>query len=295
VLGSGYDLTGRYADSSEIKWPVLDLNRLIAANRVERDENQRTADFKTVTGRDITEYTKNLADGIGRNVSVGGGATIYGISFSGSFSREVRERFSSDLINRSEYEFATRSSNITRDAFFIRNQNLTPFVNPSFINDVNTMTADQIISRYGTHVMLGAILGARLDHNMAVRRKSQTGSATINSLVAFSFDVRIMGIGGGVNNNRELESRFGQMFDISSMRTNTKAFGGSPELAQAVHTDLDYNAWIASIAGNEVWTDYYQDSLVPLYDFITDELFGARAQELKANLMNAINRHLNPR
>jgi hypothetical protein len=294
VLGSGYDLTGRYANSSEVKRPVLDLDRLSANNRVERDSNIRTGDFKTVTGKDIKEYTKNLATEIGRTAGAGAAVNINMISFSGSFSREVRERFSSDLINRSEYEFATGSSIITRDAFFIRNQNLTPFLNQMFVNDVKTMTAEQIISRYGTHVMLGAVLGARLDHNIAVKRKSQTGSTTISNLVSASFDARIMGIGGGVSNNRELENKFGQMFDVSGMQVNTKAVGGSPELAWAIHNDRDYNAWIASVAGNEVWTDYYQDSLVPIYDFITDEHFGAKTQELKANLRNAINRHLDP-
>jgi len=81
------------------------------------------------------------------------------------------------------------SSVITKDAYFIRNQDLARYLNTSFINDVKTMTAEQIISRYGTHVMLGALFGARLDHNMSAKRIKQSNNTNISSLVTASFDV----------------------------------------------------------------------------------------------------------
>jgi hypothetical protein len=287
VLGSGYDLTGRFAFSPEIKHQILNLDRLLADNRVIPDPNLRTAEFRTVTGTDITEYTRNLTTQTGHTVR--GGISVL------SFSREASNRFGSERVNRREYEFATRSSVITRDAFFIMDYNLASYINETFINDVNRMTPEQIISRYGTHVMLGALLGARLDYNISVRRRTQTESTAINNLVTASFDARFRGIGGGVSHNRDLENRFGQMFDISSMDTDTRAVGGRPEFAQAVHNDpspQSYDAWIYSIAGNEVWSGYYPDSLVPLFELIVPERFGARAQALREALRSVIHRHL---
>ncbi|MCL2443255.1 MAG: SUMF1/EgtB/PvdO family nonheme iron enzyme [Treponema sp.] len=288
VLGYGYDLTGHYARPAEIKFQVLDLDRLIAEGRVLRNPNLVDAEFKTVTGSNISEYTSSLTNQTGRTIS--GGANV--LSLSASFSREASTRFGSERVSQQEFEFATMSSVITTNAFFIRNQNLTPYIDRSFINDVNSMTPEQIISRYGTHVMLGALLGARLDYNMSIRKTSQTGSTNIDNLVTTSFDVRFRGMGGGANHNQELQSRFGSMYDISSMRTDTRAVGGRPQYAQSVHNSQDYNAWISSIEGNEVWSGYYPDTLIPLYEFIVQEHFGTRTQALRDALRSAIHRHL---
>jgi len=140
--------------------------------------------------------------------------------------------------------------------------------------------------------MLGVLLGARLDYNMSIRKTSQSGSTNINNLVTTSFDVRFRGMGGGANHNQELQSRFGSMYDISSMRTDTRAVGGRPQYAQSVHNSQDYNAWISSIEGNEVWSGYYPDTLIPLYEFIVQEHFGTRTQALRDALRSAIHRHL---
>jgi hypothetical protein len=42
------------------------------------------------------------------------------------------------------------------------------------------------------------------------------------------------------------------------------------EYAQNVHTDQDYNAWIAAINEHPVWVDYYLKSLVYLYELVFD-------------------------
>jgi len=291
VLGRGYDLTGSYAEPLEIKRQVLDLNRLINENRVERNYNIERSSFTTAAGTNISEYTNSLATQTGRNISGGVNAFI----FSSSFSREASNRFGSERTNRNDYEFATRSSNIIKGAFYIDDDNLTRYVNDSFINDINSMTPEQIISRYGTHVMLGALLGARLDYNMSVRRTRQTENISIENLVTTSFEARFRGIGGGTNHNQELQNRFGQMYDISTLRTDTKTFGGRSEFAQAIHNDPSphsYDAWINSIDGNEVWIGYYPDTLVPLYEFITTDRFGTRARALRETLRNAIHEHL---
>ncbi|MCL2442837.1 MAG: SUMF1/EgtB/PvdO family nonheme iron enzyme [Treponema sp.] len=288
VLGYGYDLTGHYASPAEIKFQVLDLDRLIAEGRVIRNPNLVVADFKTVTGTNISEYTANLTNQAGLTIS--GGVNIR--SLSATFSHEARTRFNSDRVNRQEFEFATMSSVITTNAFFIRNQNLTPYIDRSFINDVNSMTPEQIISRYGTHVMLGALLGARLDYNMSIRKINQTGTTNINNVVNTSFDLRFRGIGGGPNHNQELQRSYGTVYDINSMEANTRAVGGRPQYAQSVHNSQDYYAWIESIEGNEVWSGYYPDTLIPLYEFIVQEHFGTRTQALRDALRSAIHRHL---
>jgi formylglycine-generating enzyme required for sulfatase activity len=289
VLGSGYDLTGSFANSTEIKQPVLNMDRLIADRKVIRDANQINADFQTVTGKNISEYTENFASKNG--LTIDAGANI--LSLSASFKHETSKRFGSDRVGREEYEFATSSSIIKNNAFFIRNQNLSPYVSQSFISDVNTMTAQQIITKYGTHVMLGLLIGARLDYNMSVRKKSQTESSTINNLATTSFDAKFRGIGVGLNNNSELEKKFGQMYDINSLKTDTSVIGGRPQLARSIHDSQSYDAWINSIDdGNIVWIGYYPNSLIPLDQFIVEELFGARAQALKIVLRDAIEKHL---
>ena len=87
-LGHGYDLTGSFAVSQEIKWPVLNLDRLIADNRVLRDGNLSEGEFITVSGKNIAEYTNDLVNKT--KIMASGGVNV--LSLSASFSREAGSR-----------------------------------------------------------------------------------------------------------------------------------------------------------------------------------------------------------
>ena len=89
-----------------------------------------------------------------------------------SFSRQVGYNFDNKLVTKGEYAFATSTSRIVNDAYYIADTNgLEGFFTQSFSNDLASMSPNQLIAKYGTHVMLGAVLGARIDFNLRTQKE----------------------------------------------------------------------------------------------------------------------------
>jgi len=65
------------------------------------------------------------------------------------------------------------------------------------------------------------------------------------------------------------------------------AFGGKPEFAARVTDPTSYQKWLDSIDGNEVWVDYYPNSLFLLSDFVPAEMKIAMNEAIDAHLSEA--------
>lgn len=269
VLGYGYDITGRYAYSPDTKAAVLDLDKLLVAKRIRRDPNFKLGEFLTITGNDINEYTENISVGIANSVNAALEKVV-------SFSREAGLNFSYDRITQAEYAFATSRSHIVNDAYHVADKNgLDAFLTQGFKNDLVSLSSEDLIEKYGTHVVLGAVLGARLDFNMSFKRKVRGKIADLGyyaremASVAYE-DLTI----GKVTMGKDLSHKVGGGFedyfytDDAEMRINV--VGGKTQYAQLIQNDQQYKDWIDSIEGSEVWVDYYPGTLVPISDLVTD-------------------------
>lgn len=60
IIGRGYNVTSRYAESSDIKAAVLNFKSLYDDGKIKLDSNKNTSSMETVTGSTIAEYQKNL-------------------------------------------------------------------------------------------------------------------------------------------------------------------------------------------------------------------------------------------
>jgi hypothetical protein len=265
VLGYGYDITGRYAYSPDVKLPVLDLNKLLAARMVKEDPNLRYGDFETVAGKDINEYTREIT----ANVSYSIKANLKKVV---SFTSEVGANFNNNRIEKGEYAFATSTSRIITGAYNIPEKDgLYTFLTQSFINDLETMSNDQIINKYGTHIMLGAVLGARADYNLSVRKKTQNDITNLSAYVKAKAEGTYKGITGESGYSADGDARFTQYFYTDTADTKTRVFGGIVQYGQYINDKQDYDKWLGSIEGNEIWVDYYPKSLIPVSDLIADK------------------------
>jgi len=148
VLGYGYDITSHFAYSPDIKLAVLDLDKLLEAQRVKEDPNLKYGEFETISGKDINEYMRNIT----AKVSHSANANLLKLA---SFSGEIGANFSNERTKKAEYAFTTSTSRIVTGAYNIGNRNgLDAFFTQDFSNDLGTMSPDSLIIKYGTHVML---------------------------------------------------------------------------------------------------------------------------------------------
>ncbi|GGB17454.1 MULTISPECIES: MAC/perforin domain-containing protein [Mucilaginibacter] len=154
LLGFGYDVTGEYASSNSTTYQVVDIAKIAQAesNRVVTDLNV-TQYSESHSGSTAEDYSQNLSYSTGASLTVG--------AFSGTVSEKFHE-FSS-LSSKYSYADASliiRQKRLRFDAplSLIKSTYLTPV----FKSDVNSMTPQQLVTKYGTHVLTDIILGAKL-------------------------------------------------------------------------------------------------------------------------------------
>lgn len=267
VLGRGYDVTGMYAYSPEIKQPILDFGALEAAGWVRNNPNLAELDISTTEGHTATQYSESLALRAGVNATGG---------FKGvSFQSEISTNFNTEQLKYDTHSFAITSSRITKDAWYVEYRSepdqLRSYISPQLSDDLKKKKPEEIIALYGTHVMLGGIWGARLDYKLTAQKKADAYSTSGG--IAFSnqveADVKAITLGGGTST--EFSTEFSSMYDNTTIDRYTRAIGGAPEWAMNIHNSQDYNEWIASIDDNQVWCDYYPNSLMPIYELVPAE------------------------
>jgi hypothetical protein len=189
-----------------------------------------------------------------------------------SFSNEVGANFGTERVTKSDYAFTTSTSRIVTGAYNIKNKNsLSDFFTQDFSNDLGTMSSDQLIRKYGTHVMLGAVLGARADYHLSVQKKEQDNITNLGAYAKAKAEATYMGVTGGVGYSVEGDAKFKQYFNTETTDTKTRVFGGKSQYGQFINNKQDYDKWIESIEGNEIWTDYYPNSLIPISDLVADK------------------------
>jgi len=277
VLGYGYDITSHYAYSPDIKPAILDLEKLLDAKRVQEDHNLKYGEFETISGKDINEYMRSIT----AKVSKSANADLMKVV---SFSAEVGANFGNERTTKAEYAFTTSTSRIITAAYNIENKNgLESFFTQDFANDLKTMSADQLIKKYGTHVMLGAMLGARANYHLSVVKKEQNNIINLGAYAKAKAEATYKGVTAGTGSSVEVDTKYSQYFDTQTTVTNTKVVGGKVQYGQFINDMQNYDKWIESIDGNAVWVDYYPESLVPLSDLVTDK---SRSDALAQAIIN---------
>jgi len=264
IMGHGYNITGRYAHSGDIKSPVLDLDKLLAAQKVKKDPNMVIGEFDTITGKDINEYMRGTTAKVSNSIS----ASLQEVA---SFSEEVKINFESAKIERGEYAFATSRSRVVKEAYYIADKTgMDAFFTQGFINDLGTMSADKLIEKYGTHVMLGAMLGGRVDYHLSAKKREKGSITGLGAYTQARAKAKYEDFTGEIVRDAGISSTFERNFSTEDIYWKTSVLGGKPEYGQNIHNKQDYDKWIDSIEGNEVWVDYYPGSFIPISDLVTD-------------------------
>lgn len=150
IIGAGLDIMGGYLDISSIKAPIVDLNKY-------------DFDYNYTCFKDIMSFSEMFI-----------GPNALGIldMLKGDFNIEVPDEnfndklFTGTITNKfnDEYDYSSQFSFFIGNAYYRKYSHhimdvLPERFNDEFKNDLNTLTADQIISKYGTHVMKAAHVG----------------------------------------------------------------------------------------------------------------------------------------
>ncbi len=256
VIGYGYDITGNYADPTQIKGSVFESWNLPDAYTVKTLINHSI--FSTESGTTIEEYQLQMAEGL----AISGNYK--------AFSGAVETNFSQEYYSTSQTSFATVMGKINSyqtaiPSNYARAELLRPYMTGQAEDDLDnsSIAPTEIFRMYGTHVLTGAVMGARLDFNVAMRSSDNTTGRSVAVLAEAEYST----IFASVNANASFKSDEEKRIYEENRSRKINAIGGRSEYAQDIISKNDYDKWINSISGNEVFCDFTDDGLIPIWEF----------------------------
>ena len=258
-LGRGYNARGLYANNKDVKAPVLDINKLYAGNFLDDIKNPNNTVETTILGKTSVDYVTKYAK-------------AGGIQSLPAYKEAVNRNFSPNAFVYSEQQFGTVRQVYKQEIIKLYDgttaDQIINCVSEGFANDIQKLTAEQLVLKYGTHVITGLSYGGALEYNM---------SANIYNL--------------NVNFQHALTAGYEQAYHGNTVLTidafnEVKNNGGDFEQSLIVNggditvlnadctsnNQTSYDNWINSLADRSAWVvaSFEGPGLMPLDEFIND-------------------------
>lgn len=255
VLGSGYNVTGNYADVADVKAVVLDLAALEASSLLRQVQYER-ATYHVVSGETSQDYQQSLS----AKVKLSGS----GFGFSGA----LRTSFRQDRYESRHYSFATVQSVIRkhglRVALSVSPEQLRGFLTPEAAAAINdpSVEAGDLFDTFGTHVLTGIIVGGRLDYSTSANMSFERQDRSIDVYARASFK----NIFASASIEAEATTDLSWSEYSATEERHLEVYGGRSEYGQYIMNEGVYESWIESVDGNSVFMDFESTGLVGLYE-----------------------------
>lgn len=188
VLGHGYDMcTGAYASGDDCKDTILDLNALNTYKRINESKNVKGF-FSSYEGKTFEEYTSDLT----KKLEIKASASAFGATL----TNQTTVTSKSEASKTRTCAFKTIRDNLPTKKYEIQShadyEIMASFLHPNFLSALNRVSAEKLVEQYGTHVLMGAIMGGRVDYTYMYDRavSKETNSSSISSSTSFSWSAK---------------------------------------------------------------------------------------------------------
>ncbi|NIO32661.1 MAG: hypothetical protein GTN75_12830 [Gemmatimonadetes bacterium] len=259
ILGSGYNVTGNYADVADVKAVVLDLPALQASKLLRQVQYER-ATYHVVSGEDSHEYQRNLS----ARVSITGSAF--------GFSGALKASFKKDRYESRHFSFATVQSVIRkhglRVALSVKPEEMRGFLTPAAASAINDPSVDPgyIFETFGTHVLTGIIVGGRLDFSTSANMSFERENRSIDVYARASFK----NIFASASIEAEATDNLAWSEYSASEEKHLEVYGGRSEYGQYIMNEGIYESWIESIEEHSVFMDFESTGLLGIWQLADD-------------------------
>ena len=264
LLGYGYDATGEYGNASAARFKVIDIAKL-KLEQPDRVENSLAPDQYTTieSGANSEDYSRDLSGKFSASTDF----KLFGGTVYGSYKDSMKAS--------SKYSYAHLSQiNKQRSVKVNASKELivANYLSDAFKSDINTMTPQQLVVAYGTHVLSNIVLGAKLEinyrstTNSSDKKKAATAGAAAHGLIKFfslSADFTYDESLAKTNTNQTLSYR-------TVGGDGTKGVIGEVELDKPI-TKVNISNWQSTCtAANATLIEIVRDGAIPLSDLISD-------------------------
>ena len=292
VVGFGYNaITGGYANIESIEAEIFDTEELIKKKSITYGSNKFSYNTTSITGSTISDISFSLAT----TANVEGGVA--------GFSAEMKSSFDMSKAKKNNYEYAltyinyeTQTVKTTKALKELRkkkNMNVFAYYSINGLVDEDSEEPDypstnegfrELISDFGSHVVMEARLGGRIRQAMTADVSKITSSYDMNVFAKAAYK-------GFVDADASVDTKMKQSFEEnrSSLDIRVDVLGGDKELASKLTSkDVDPESvekWKKSVTDgtDAALIGFSNKGLKPLYELI-DESLGPEAKERKQKL-----------
>ena len=262
LLGYGYDATKAFANPNSARAKVIDVDRIKreAPGRIEEgiigiQKNSITS------GSNYTEYNKNVSVKVNATAKF----LLFSTTLSSSFSQE---ELSSSLHSYASVDLKVQRRKLT--IYMNEDELCTKYLTSTFTQDCHMLSAEQLVNRYGTHVLRDIVLGGKLSvfyrSQANSSSKKKTVEAGISAGISKIFNIQV---DGGYSSSEVSKN------SDESLRYYT--IGGDPanalvgKVGPKENVVIDITPWQKSVTlQNAQLIDINEDGLIPLYNLIPD-------------------------
>lgn len=235
-LGYGYNvIASPYLDSDFVKMrnPIIDRTKIQDSTLVL--DRKLYTNSKTYRGSSMSEFAQ----------SYGGSFKIYG-NYAKLFSGGLSLEFHGSSEEKEFYYFYKGVYNVR--TFTLRmletDEGIANMLSDNFVNDINSsMHPDTFFDKYGTHLILGAAMGGRMEVNETYSSKT----VRYTEDVAASVNMHVKYVGSSINAEAEMQYSSSSMNENIETDFESKSLGGpSLDLHSVEDVWQSYPRWVES-------------------------------------------------
>jgi hypothetical protein len=291
LLGYGYDVTGPLLDnnnSSDSR--IIDIAKLVNENpdRISQPTDTR-GDDHFHSGETAYEYLKDVTKSYNADAGRALPAKIENTAGANNEESKFTGSIKASFSSISKYSFSSKYSFASYDKVFqLRRLKivagtstalLTKYLNPSFVQDVASLSPADLVRRYGTHVLLDISVGGRLvfAYKSAIVKESNSSQKTTTVSA---------GIGGTILKATGITANVGLSTDVITTYKNDntdqslslvyrggtnsgESYSFNPGSANPTTINVNVAQWESSVtAANAALTEI--NRAIPISEFISD-------------------------
>lgn len=292
LLGYGLKATGDLLDKGSISdVSIIDMDRFENDFKNKYDNTKVDGiDVNTSTegsedlffGSSAYDYAKDISRK--KSFDINGNATVpirdtSNLNFTGSFSKNSSDKNTTAYSSRfsyASYEFWHRVKRI-RFTGDVGTATLIQYLTPQFKTNLTTLSADSLVNRYGTHVMLDISIGGRLRVNYSGEMRSESSQDQKSSAAKVGLGISLLKVFGvNINSDKSKEEITKISNETRSKQYTGKYYGGTNG-GKSINIDKDGNSsesinfasWQQSITDRNAALIEVGKAIF-IYDLITD-------------------------
>ncbi len=259
-----------------VRNPVLDIEKY------KKDLGNRlvtgTASFgydKMYSGYSSLDYLKEITNETKVDANMNNGANSTE-KFSGTISSN--SYFKSTYSYSSKYSFA--SLDAIRNIKYIRINDeisrISQYLSDEFVEDLNRLSADRLVERYGTHVLTDITIGGRykLMFRSVITKTIDSSIKRRTVKAGFTAALKKIGFGANLENTTQTDETLTK--ENQNKELYVLFYGGNGtnmkyDLEKGMPTTVDIKGWEDAVKlQNANLTNIKWEETYPIYDFIAD-------------------------